>query len=89
MKIHSKISVIGKVQGVWFRKSTQLEARKLGLTGFVRNEDDGSVFIEVEGEEPALKTFIGWCSRGPELANVQELNMTKGEYNGYNSFDIL
>jgi acylphosphatase len=43
MKIHSKISVIGKVQGVWFRKSTQLEARKLGLTGFVSNEDDGSI----------------------------------------------
>lgn len=89
MKIHWKISVIGKVQGVWFRKSTQHEARKLGLTGFVKNEKDGSVYIEVEGEESALKTFVGWCSCGPELANVQCLNMSKGEPCDYNSFDIL
>ena len=89
MKIHWKISVIGKVQGVWFRKSTQHEARKLGLTGFVKNEKDGSVYIEVEGEESALKTFIGWCSCGPELANVQNVEMNRGELQEFNSFDIL
>ena len=77
------------MQGVWFRKSTQHEARKLGLTGFVKNEKDGSVYIEVEGEESSLKTFIGWCSSGPELANVQYVEMNRGEFQEFNSFDIL
>lgn len=89
MKIHWKILVIGKVQGVWFRKSTQQEARKLGLTGTVKNQEDGSVYIEVEGEETAMKEFLAWCSIGSELANVQHLKMTKGEPCDYNSFNIV
>ncbi|MDA7836128.1 acylphosphatase [Salibacteraceae bacterium] len=88
MKIHWKISVIGEVQGVWFRKSAQHEARKLGLTGFVKNEKDGSVYIEVEGTESAVSEFIAWCSHGPELANVQSVNMIKGEHQEFKSFDI-
>ena len=88
MKIHWEISVIGKVQGVWFRKSTQLEARKLALIGFVKNEKDGSVYLEVEGEEAAVSEFVAWCTHGPELADVQSLKMIKGELLEFNSFDI-
>jgi acylphosphatase len=46
---HYQITVSGKVQGVWFRKSTQDKARELGLRGFVRNQPDGSVYIEASG----------------------------------------
>ncbi len=88
MKIHWKIAVFGKVQGVWFRKSTQQEARKLGLNGSVKNLEDGSVFIEVEGDEPAMSEFLGWCSHGPQLADVQQLKLTKAEVLGFNSFEI-
>ena len=70
------IKAIGKVQGVWYRASTQKEAIKLGLNGFVRNEPDGSVYIEATGEEEALNTFIKWCKRGPELAHVTEIVVT-------------
>ncbi len=51
MKRHLDIHISGKVQRVFFRKNAAAQARKLGLTGFVKNEDDGSVYIETEGEE--------------------------------------
>ena len=46
---HFDITVQGKVQGVWFRDSTMKEAKRLGINGFVRNEPDGSVYVEAEG----------------------------------------
>jgi len=88
MKVHWKITLLGKVQGVWFRKSTQHEARKLGLTCFVKNEKDGSVYIEVEGEEAAVSEFVAWCSHGPDLASVKNVSMTKSDLEGFNSFVI-
>ena len=51
---HLSIRVTGKVQGVFFRASTREEAQRLGLCGWVRNEADGSVRIEAEGDEPLL-----------------------------------
>ncbi|MBL4736088.1 MAG: acylphosphatase, partial [Flavobacteriales bacterium] len=59
--IHYKIRIEGKVQGVWFRASTRDEAGRLGLRGFVRNEPDGSVYAEVEGEENEINEFVKWC----------------------------
>ena len=60
----------GKVQGVYFRQSTREQALKLGLKGFVMNLDDGSVYIEAEGEEASLRQLSVWCERGPVLASV-------------------
>jgi len=64
------IRVTGHVQGVNFRRDTRREAQRLGLRGFARNEPDGSVTIDVEGEPEALDQMIAWCCRGPELAIV-------------------
>ncbi|MEZ5066975.1 MAG: acylphosphatase [Bacteroidia bacterium] len=55
------ITVSGKVQGVFFRKFTKEKAVESGLNGFVRNQNDGSVYIEVTGEETVLEDFIQWC----------------------------
>jgi acylphosphatase len=67
---HYQITVSGKVQGVWFRKSTQDKARELGLRGFVRNQPDGSVYIEASGSPEVLSEFIDWCRQGPPMARV-------------------
>lgn len=67
------IKVSGKVQGVWFRASTQQKARELDLDGWVRNEPDGSVLILVQGPENQLKTFEEWCHEGPVHARVDEV----------------
>jgi acylphosphatase len=67
--------VRGRVQGVFFRASTQREAKRLGLTGWVKNRPDGSVEILAEGEEDGLKELIGWANRGPTAARVERVDV--------------
>jgi len=62
--------VTGRVQGVGFRWSAVREARRLGLRGWVRNADDGSVELEAEGAPAALADFLAWLHRGPAGAFV-------------------
>ncbi|MFH1749918.1 MAG: acylphosphatase, partial [bacterium] len=67
---HLNIKISGKVQGVFYRVATKNKARDLDLTGFVRNEPDDSVYIEVEGEEENLNQFIDFCKSGSDHAEV-------------------
>ena len=58
MKKHYTIIVTGRVQGVGYRSFTCHEAKKAGVTGYVKNELDGSVYIEAEGNEKSLDKFV-------------------------------
>ncbi len=71
-----------------FRWATRARARLDGVTGFVRNEDDGSVYIEVEGEDQAIESFLAWCRRGPPSAWVERVRTEPGEVQGFSDFDI-
>ena len=88
MKKHLNIAVYGRVQGVWFRKSTQTKALDLGIKGFVKNETDGSVYIEAEGDQEVLAQFEAWCQIGPELASVQKVVVNEGEWKEFKDFRI-
>ena len=68
-RVHLRVH--GIVQGVSFRWSTEREARRLGLTGWVRNRPDGSVEAVAEGPEDALRALVAWCRRGPPGAEVE------------------
>ncbi|PSO44411.1 MAG: acylphosphatase, partial [Parcubacteria group bacterium QH_9_35_7] len=70
MEKHYKIIISGRVQGVFYRKNTKQKAQKLGLTGYVKNMPDGTVKIEVEGEEEKLEKLTEWCHQGSPAANV-------------------
>lgn len=87
-KLHCRIQVTGKVQGVFFRTSAKEEADRLGITGFVRNQPDGSVYIEAEGLREALDAFIEWCRQGPRLAEVQNIEIEEGEIQHFKDFQI-
>ncbi len=76
---HVNISIRGKVQGVWFRKFTKDRADKLNICGFVKNLEDGGVFIYAFGEETNLNSFIDWCHTGPILAKVTEVVVEDAE----------
>lgn len=65
--------VIGRVQGVSYRYYTQREANRLGLTGWVRNEPDGSVRIVAEGPEDSLKGLVMFLELGPPAARVEQV----------------
>jgi acylphosphatase len=82
------IRVSGKVQGVGFRFYTQKEARLLGVSGFVKNMRDGSVYIEAEGENDAMEAFILWCRKGPEWARVDDISFQSKPLDGFAGFDI-
>jgi acylphosphatase len=73
------LRIHGKVQGVFFRESTRIEATRLGLTGWVRNRDDGTVEAVAEGEDAALEDFIQWCHRGPSTARVTHVDCVRAE----------
>ncbi len=88
MERHLQIRVYGKVQGVFFRASALGMAERLGLKGFVRNEPDGSVLIEVEGPEEPLKKFVEWCHQGPPSAKVEDVKVTEQPLKGFADFRI-
>ena len=75
-----RINVYGRVQGVWFRATTRELAEKLGLDGFVKNEPDGSVYIEVSGQDKAVMQFLNGVMEGPELAKVEKLVLIKDSH---------
>jgi acylphosphatase len=79
MKEFKKIQVIGKVQGVFFRASTKEKADELGIVGTVRNQTDGSVWIEAGGDSEIMKSFIEWCYEGPRAAKVEKVIVKDAE----------
>jgi acylphosphatase len=83
-----KIIIKGKVQGVNYRFSAQAMAHKLNLTGFARNQYDGSVLVHAEGADEAIQRFIEWCNIGPRLADVTEVFSEEQEPKGYQTFEV-
>jgi acylphosphatase len=86
---HYNITVSGRVQGVFFRVSTQREASRLGLSGFVRNEPDGSVYLEVEGAQDIIDKLLTWLRKGgPPQGMVNDVDIEAGELERFNRFEI-
>ena len=82
MKVRAHVLVSGKVQGVYFRQSTLIEAQQLGVYGWVRNLMDGRVEVVFEGEEHAVKTLVNYCRQGPPAARVNNLDVSYGPFKG-------
>ena len=76
------VYVSGRVQGVYFRSHTQNKALELGLTGWVRNLDDGRVEAVFEGDENAVKQMVEWCGVGEGFARVDDVEVVYEEYKG-------
>lgn len=69
------VRIAGRVQGVGFRYWTQQQARALGLSGWVRNEPDGSVRAVFHGADEAVRTMLAKCRSGPVPANVEKIDI--------------
>ncbi len=70
-----RIMVSGKVQGVYFRKYSVQEARRLELKGWVQNQADGSVLMEAKGLPENIEAFIKWCHQGSPASKVTAVNV--------------
>ena len=84
--IHLKVT--GRVQGVFFRSSTKEKADALGLTGWVRNCDDGSVEVFAQGDDEKLKEFEEWCHHGSDAASVSDVSRSAAQSDVFTNFSI-
>jgi acylphosphatase len=72
-----RVLISGLVQNVWFRATTAKQAARAGVRGWVRNLADGRVEAVLEGTADAVNEMIDFCSRGPELARVDRIEVVK------------
>ena len=85
----ARVVFFGRVQGVWFRANTLKKASGAGLSGYVRNLDDGSVEALFEGEEASIQRVLDEISRGAGMGAArvgrQEVNwlVPSGQYEGF------
>lgn len=88
MIIAKTFKIYGKVQNVGFRFYTHKKAKEYHIFGFVRNEPDGSVYIEAEGEFLNLEVFETWCKLGPPWARVSDFKSNQSPVMNYSDFKI-
>jgi DNA ligase D-like protein (predicted 3'-phosphoesterase) len=80
--------VRGDVQGVGFRDATVRRALRLGLTGWVRNDEDGSVLVHAEGPERGVEELVSFLEEGPAAARVAGVEIEQGKVEGHEQFAI-
>lgn len=82
------LMIHGRVQGVFFRDSMRREAQRLGVAGWVRNRIDGSVEATVYGEPAAVDAIVCWARHGPQLAQVEKVEVAPGG-GSYTCFEVI
>ena len=80
--------VTGRVQGVFFRAALREQAERLGVTGWVSNEPDGSVAAWFEGEPAAVEALLAWVHDGPPHAKVQRVDVSEVAPEGLGRFSV-
>ncbi len=88
-KIRTRATIIGRVQGVFFRAETKKAATLYGITGWVKNNIDGTVEALFEGNKENVNQVLNWCRKGPPLSHVEKVIELREDYAGeFRSFDI-
>ena len=87
--LRAHVLVSGRVQGVFFRDSTQRQANARGVRGWVRNLPDGRVEAVFEGGEQAVRHMVSWCRQGPANAYVTDVEIDYQAPTGeFSSFSV-
>jgi acylphosphatase len=73
-RLTRRLVIRGRVQGVFYRESMRQEAARLGVTGWVRNQRDGTVEAVVQGTPAAVEAILAWARRGPPDADVSAVD---------------
>lgn len=85
---HWNIKLFGKVQGVFFRKSIQDKAFSMDIKGFVKNESNGSVYIEAEADKEKLEEFLNWLKTDSHTAKVKLAEVKEWDMKYFSGFKI-
>jgi acylphosphatase len=86
---HLNIIISGKVQGVFYRATAKAVADQLGVKGFIKNQDDGTVYAEAEGDDFSLELFLEFCRKGSDRAVVEKTEVTEGDVKNYRNFEVV
>jgi len=81
------VTVSGLVQGVFFRARAAEQAARLGVTGWILNQPDGTVAGHFEGPPDAVEALVAWCHEGSERARVERVDVRESEPKGLSSFE--
>ncbi len=85
-----RVKIYGRVQGVFFRANTKRLADEVGVKGWIRNCEDGTVEAVFEGEDKAVEKMIKWCHKGPPLARVEKVKVNEEKFKGeFKDFRII
>ena len=76
------------MQGVFFRADARARAESLGLAGWIRNANDGSVEAVFEGDEERVRSMVEWCRRGPAGARVEDVEVETEQPTGETGFRV-
>jgi acylphosphatase len=87
-RVRRRVVVHGLVQGVWFRASTEEEARRAGVDGWVRNRADGCVEAVFEGARDAVERMVDYVGRGPRGARVERVEVHEEDPRGERGFGV-
>jgi acylphosphatase len=85
--IRRRVTVTGRVQGVFFRETMWRRAELVRVNGWVRNNGDGSVEAVFEGEQKAVERLVDWCREGPRGARVEWVDVASEEPEGLERFE--
>jgi len=81
--------VSGKVQGVFFRATAKDVADEIGITGWVKNAEDGNVEAMAKGTQEQLQKFIDWCKKGPPKAVVTDVKIAPADEQVFDQFNVI
>ena len=87
-EVRCRLVVSGRVQGVFYRQSCESVARSLGVRGWVRNRDDGTVEVVAEGPRDAVGALVEWCREGPARADVHDVRIEDEAPRGEPAFHV-
>jgi acylphosphatase len=82
VNVRAHVFIKGRVQGVFFRQSTQLKAQSLGVKGWIRNLFDGRVEVVFEGDKSQVEILVDYCRHGPPAARVENIEVNYENYKG-------
>ena len=87
-RVRAHVFVSGRVQGVYYRATTQEKAGERGVDGWVKNLDDGRVEAVFEGGREAVEAMVEWCHTGSPRARVDDVEIEYGDPRGIEGFEI-
>jgi acylphosphatase len=88
-EVRARAIISGRVQGVFFRLETKQAAQRYDVSGWVKNQVDGTVAALFEGPKENVDAILKWCQDGPPLARVEDVDVEWEDYTGeFNRFDV-